>query len=134
MKRISALIAYRLLSPDFMNYKMNSGQPNFEADRLLQLAVFPAVFPDHPLAAAVRQHVLRQTAEMLRQWTIRDGGKWAENVGNYYEHSLHCVARLCYFLQYSGPIGTITDSPYFEPFCRYASHMLMAPQPADTRG
>jgi hypothetical protein len=132
VRRSCALIAYRLLSPDFMNYRMNAGQPNFEADRLLQLAVFAAAFPDHPMSPTIRQHVLQQTAEMLRQWTIRDGGKWGENIGTYYGHSVACVARLCHFLHYFGRIDAITDSPYFEPFCRYASNMLMSPQPADT--
>jgi len=130
-KRLSAFAAYRMDDPDFMNYHMNAGQPNFEADRLQQLATFVSVFPHHPAAPAMRDRVIHATNEMLRQYTIREGGKWAENIGCYYLYSFGLVTRISELLSLTGRLEELTASPYFEPFCRFAINLASSPAPVD---
>ena len=131
MRRNAALLAYRYWDPDTMNYHANAGQPNFEADRLLQLSTFPAMFPDHPESGAIAHNVAKYTAAMLMHWTIRDGGKWAENIGCYYLHSFSCTAMNLYNLNSLGLADEVLQSPYFEPFCRFANNTVQMPQPQD---
>lgn len=128
----SAIIAYRMWSPDMMNWRMNTGQPNFELDRLDQVRCFADTFPDHPEAKEMREHVIRQTKEALRQYTVRDGGKWAENAGNYYLYSFELVARIASGLKLNGGLEELLASPYFEPFCRFHTEIAIGKAPADT--
>jgi len=131
IRRNAALLAYRYWDADTMNYHANAGQPNFEADRLLQLSAFPAMFPDHPDSDAIARNVAKYTAGMLMHWTIRDGGKWAENIGAYYHHSFNCTTMTVFNLQSLGLADEVTGSPYFEPFCRFAINTVQSPQPED---
>ena len=131
-RRDSALLAYRYWDPDTMNYHANAGQPNFEADRLLQLSSFAAMFPDHPDSDAMAHNAAKYTAAMLKHWTIRDGGKWAENIGCYYLHSFNCTTMNVFNLDSLGLADEVTTSPYFEPFCRFGMNTLQCPIPEDT--
>lgn len=128
----AAIMAYNEWNPDFMNWHMNTGQPNFEVDRLHQLLSFADTFPDHPAAKDIHDHVVRQLKEALRQYTIRDGGKWAENTGNYYLYSFDLVARIALELKLSGGLDDVVSSPYFEPFCRYGMNVVMGRMPPDS--
>ncbi|WP_154794530.1 hypothetical protein [Occultella kanbiaonis] len=69
---------------------MLAGHPNFLADILSQVALVPVLFPTHPDARAMAEHVEQVIALNLRLHTrpavpVRgtDAGRWTENLGTY---------------------------------------------------
>ncbi|GAA5198107.1 hypothetical protein GCM10023322_70750 [Rugosimonospora acidiphila] len=70
--------------------RMLAGHPNFLADVLATVVALPFLFPTHPQARRMVDHIERATALNLKYHTRPDvplwwaqGGRWTENLGCY---------------------------------------------------
>ncbi|HUW33850.1 MAG TPA: beta-galactosidase, partial [Planctomycetota bacterium] len=129
-----ALLAYHCTDSSLMDWKYNAGHPNFDADRYSVPAMVAMLYPDHPDADAwlngesPRFAAIRQFREALRIYVILESGKWAENIGNYYDWSAVVLGALAHGLRHTGSADPFAW-PEWRDFWRWSLPTVMPPKP-----
>ena len=123
-----ALMAYHYTNSSLMDSKYNAGHPNFDADRYAVPAAVAMLYPEHPHAKMWMDHALRQFREALRIYVLPGSGKWAENIGNYYDWSSVVLGTLAHGLQHTGAADPY-EWPEFQDFWRWAVPTVMPAKP-----
>jgi hypothetical protein len=122
------LMAHMYLEPDFMNWKFNGRNANFEADRSDIVGTIGLVFDGHPDSAKFLDHVIERTHKALSVYCTPGSGKWYENPACYYLHASKCRMNLVYHLASHGRIDVATV-PRLKEFLRWGILLLTPPQP-----
>ena len=122
------LMGHMFMEPDFMNWKFNARNANFEADRADIVAAVGLVFDGHPDAAKFLDHVIDRTHRSLGVYCTPGSGKWYENPACYYLHASKCRMNLVYHLATHGHLDVATI-PLLKEFLRWGILLLTPPQP-----
>src|SRR5690606_25176940 len=80
------LMGHLYLEEDFMNWRFNGRNANFEADRVDIIGAVGLVFQGHPDAAKFIDHVVERTHRSLLAYCTPGSGRWYENPACYYLH------------------------------------------------
>jgi len=86
------------------------GTPNFQTDVYYNLALFGAVFPDHPRAMEWMQDAGRQLDEQL-DFHFHPGGVYEESIG-YFAHLFHNMLSLASVLKRHGVRDFFADERF----------------------
>jgi hypothetical protein len=122
------LMGHLYLTPDFMNWRFNARNANFEADRADIIGAIGLVFQGNPDAAGFLAHVIGRTRSALAAYCTPESGKWYENPACYYLHASKCRMNLLYHLARKN-ILDLDDIPYLGHFLRWGLLLLTPPQP-----
>jgi hypothetical protein len=122
-------LAYLLTDSMFMAYKYNAGHPNFDADRYIAIAAAAMLYPDHPHAKQWLDHVAGSLREAMRIYVISQSGKWAENLGGYYNWSTNIIGGMAWALKFTNSADPYAW-PEFQNFWRWGLVTVLPPKPS----
>ncbi|MCH8150148.1 MAG: hypothetical protein IH987_19580, partial [Planctomycetes bacterium] len=122
-------LAYLLADSSFMAHKYNAGHPNFDADRYVTLAGIAMLYPDHPHSRQWLDSAVGSLREAMRVYVIPNSGKWAENLGGYYNWSTNIIGGLARALKHTGSADPYAW-PEFQDFWRWGLVTALPPKPA----
>lgn len=122
-------LAYLLTDSMFMAHKYNAGHPNFDADRYIAIAAVAMLYPDHPHANQWIDHVVHSLREAMRIYVISQSGKWAENLGGYYNWSTNIIGGMAWALKFTGAADPYAW-PEFQNFWRWGLETVLPPKPS----
>ena len=122
-------LAYLLTDSMFMAYKYNAGHPNFDADRYIAIAAVAMLYPDHPHAKQWLDHAVRSLREAMRIYVISQSGKWAENLGGYYNWSTNIIGGMAWALKFTGSADPYAW-PEFQNFWKWGLLTTLPPKPS----
>jgi hypothetical protein len=121
-------LAYLLADSSFMAHKYNAGHPNFDADRYTTLAGIAMLYPDHPHSRQWLSSAVGSLREAMRIYVIPKSGKWAENLGGYYNWSTTVLGGLAHALKQTGSADPYAW-PEFQDFWRWGLITSLPPKP-----
>lgn len=124
-----AYLAYLLADSSFMAHRYNAGHPNFDADRYVALAGIAMLYPDHPHARQWLDLAVGSFREAMRVYVIPQSGKWAENLGGYYNWSTNLLGGLARSLRLTGSADPFAW-PEFQNFWRWGLVTALPPKPS----
>jgi len=113
----------------FMAHKYNAGHPNFDADRYISVAAIAMLYPDHPHAKQWLDHAARSLRKAMRVYVISQSGKWAENLGGYYNWSTNIIGGMAWALKFTGSADPYAW-PEFQNFWRWGLVTMLPPKPS----
>ncbi|XHR29831.1 MAG: hypothetical protein ACFUZC_04605 [Chthoniobacteraceae bacterium] len=122
------LMGHMYMEEDFMNWRFNGRNANFEADRTDIISSIGLVFHGHPDASRFLEHVVERTERSLVAYCTPGSGKWYENPTCYYLHASKCRMNLVYHLGHKGVLD-LDKVPRLKDFLRWGIHLLTPPQP-----
>ncbi len=122
-------LAYLLTDSMFMANKYNAGHPNFDADRYISIAAIAMLYPDHPHAKRWLDHAVRSLRKAMRIYVISQSGKWAENLGGYYNWSTNIIGGMAWALKFTGSADPYAW-PEFQNFWRWGLVTMLPPKPS----
>jgi hypothetical protein len=128
MRAFFILMGHMFMEPDFMNWKFNARNANFEADRTDIVAAVGLVFDGHPDAKKFLDHVVERMHRALGVYCTPGSGKWYENPACYYLHASKCRMNLVYHLATHGHLD-VAAIPRLKEFLRWGVLLLTPPQP-----
>lgn len=123
-----AYLAYLLADSSFMAHKYNAGHPNFDADRYVALAGIALLYPDHPHSRQWLDHAVAALREAMRIYVIPQSGKWAENLGGYYNWSSTILGGMARALSRTGAADPYAW-PEFQNFWYWGLVTALPPKP-----
>jgi len=123
-----AYLAYLLTDSSFMAHKYNAGHPNFDADRYVAIAAIAMLYPDHPHAQQWLDHAVRSLRKAMRVYVVPGSGKWAENLGGYYNWSTNIIGGMANALKHTGAADPYAW-PEFQDFWRWGLVTALPPKP-----
>lgn len=124
------LMGHMYMECDFMNWKYNSRNANFEADRTDIVGTVGICFRGNPDADRFVEHSTELMKKSLEVYCTPGSGKWYENPACYYMHASGCRLNLAYHLFRHG----ISDSSNIErlrDFLRWGILLLTPKCPGD---
>ncbi|HCE43686.1 MAG TPA: hypothetical protein DET40_09065 [Lentisphaeria bacterium] len=124
------LMGHMYMECDFMNWKYNSRNANFEADRVDIVGTVGICFRGNPDADKFVAHSTELMKKSLEVYCTPGSGKWYENPACYYMHASGCRLNLAYHLFRHG----ISDSSNIErlkDFLRWGILLLTPKCPGD---
>ena len=124
------LMGHLYMARDFMNWKFNSRNANFEADRVDVVGVIGLAFQGNPDAAEFVNHAAQRMEKSLNVYCTPGSGKWYENPACYYLHAAKCRMNLAFHLATHG-IQDPTTIPRLKDFLRWGILLLTPPCPHD---
>ncbi len=124
------LMGHLYITPDLMNWKYNSRNANFEADRVDVVGVIGLAFEGNPDAAKFVNHASQRMEKSLNVYCTPGSGKWYENPACYYLHASKCRMNLAFHLATHG-IQDPTTIPRLKDFLRWGILLLTPPCPHD---
>lgn len=122
------LMGHMFMEPDFMNWKFNGRNANFEADRVDIVGTVGMVFAGHPDAEKFLRHATERTFKSLTVYCAPNSGKWYENPACYYLHASKCRMNIVYHLASHGRLD-ISTIPRLKEFLSWGIVLLTPPQP-----
>jgi hypothetical protein len=122
------LMGHMYIETDFMNWRFNARNANFEADRTDIVGAVCAVFDGHPDAEKFRAHLLDVTRRSLRVYCTPGSGKWYENPACYYLQAAKCRMNLVHCLVTHGRLR-LDEIPMLREFLFWGVHLLLPPHP-----
>lgn len=128
LRAFFVLMGHMFMEPDFMNWKFNGRNANFEADRVDIVAAIGLVFDGHPDAAKFLDHAIERTHKSLTVYCTPGSGKWYENPSCYYLHATKCRMNLVFHLANHGRLD-VTKIPRLKDLLRWAVVLLTPAQP-----
>ncbi|MGE9291296.1 MAG: carboxypeptidase-like regulatory domain-containing protein, partial [Puniceicoccales bacterium] len=120
------LMGHLYMEEDFMNWRFNGRNANFEADRTDIVGAVGLAFNGHPDSAKFTEHVIERTGKALLSYCDENSGKWYENPACYYLHASKCRINLIYHLAHKGLID-LTSIPRLKQFLRWGIILLTPP-------
>ncbi len=92
------LMGHLYMEADLMNWRFNSRNANFEADRTDIVGAIGLAFRGNPDADAMVHHVTELMERSLEVYCTPGSGKWYENPACYYIHASTCRLNLAFHL------------------------------------
>ena len=102
------LMAHMFMEPDFMNWRNNSRNANFESDRTEIIGSIGLAFHGHPSSKKFVTHCMELMERSLNTYCTPGSGKWYENPACYYLAALGPRVNLAFHLAEHG---------LFDPTC-----------------
>ena len=124
-----AFLAYLLADSSFMAHKYNAGHTNFDADRYVTLAGIAMLYPEHPHSQQWLDSAVGSLREAMRIYVVPKSGKWAENLGGYYNWSTNIIGGLANALKHTGSADPYAW-PAFQDLWRWGLVTGLPPKPA----
>ncbi len=124
------LMGHLYMEEDFMNWRFNSRNANFEADRTDIVGAVGLVFRGNPDADAMVRHAADLMERSLNVYCTPGSGKWYENPACYYIHAASCRLNLAFHLWKHG-ILDVTAIPRLKDFLTWGPLLLTARYPHD---
>lgn len=124
------LMGHMYMEEDLMNWRYNSRNANFEADRCDIVGVVGLVFSGNPDAQRMIEHVTALMRRSLETYCTPGSGKWYENPACYYLHALKCRMNLAYHL-YKHGIYDSTGIPRLKDFLGWGPKLLTPEFPTE---
>ncbi len=124
------LMGHLYMSCDLMNWKFNSRNANFEADRVDVVGVIGLAFEGNPDAAEFVNHAAQRMEKSLNVYCTPGSGKWYENPACYYLHASKCRMNLAFHLA-THRIQDPTTFARLKDFLRWGILLLTPPCPHD---
>ena len=122
------LMSHMYMSPDLMNWKFNSRNANFEADRTDVVGVIGLTFHGNPDAGEFVRHAAASMDRALGVYCTPGSGKWYENPACYYLQAGKCRMNFAFHMAQHG-IEDATANPRLKEFLRWGILLLMPPTP-----
>ncbi|MDR2674175.1 MAG: carboxypeptidase-like regulatory domain-containing protein [Opitutaceae bacterium] len=122
------LMGHMFMELDFMNWRFNARNANFEADRADIVGAIGLVFDGHPDAGKFLDHVIALTKKSLLVYCTPGSGKWYENPACYYLQAAKCRMNLVFHLVRRNRI-TLDEIPRLKDFLRWGIILLTPPSP-----
>ncbi|MDR0901563.1 MAG: hypothetical protein LBM92_02205, partial [Opitutaceae bacterium] len=122
------LMGHMFMELDFMNWRFNARNANFEADRTDIVGAIGLVFDGHPDADKFLGHVIELTKKSLLVYCTPGSGKWYENPASYYLQAAKCRMNLLFHLVRHNRI-TLDEIPRLRDFLRWGIILLTPPSP-----
>ncbi len=122
------LMGHMFMEGDFMNWKYNGRNTNFEADRADIVGAVGLVFYGNPDAVKMVEHVVSTMERNFNTYCTPGSGKWYENPACYYLHSYKCRMNLCWHL-YQHNITQPSDIARLKDFLTWGPLLLTPPIP-----
>ncbi|MBC2603785.1 hypothetical protein [Puniceicoccus vermicola] len=120
------LMGHLYMEEDFMNWRFNGRNANFEADRTDIVGAIGLVFQGHPDSKKFVDHVLERTRKALLAYCTPGSGRWYENPACYYLHASRCRINLVYHLAHKGLVD-LQSIPRLKEFLRWGILLLTPP-------
>ena len=117
------LMGHMYMENDFMNWKYNSRNANFEADRTDIVGTVGICFRGNPDADRFVRHSTELMKKSLEVYCTPGSGKWYENPACYYMHASCCRLNLAYHLFRHG-ISDTSDIERLKDFLRWGILLL----------
>ena len=117
------LMGHMHMEPDFMNWKHNGRNANFEADRVDVVGAIGLAFHGNPDAARFVKHAADLMERALTVYCTPGSGKWYENPACYYLHAAKCRMNLAYHLATHGILDS-TGIARLKDFLRWGILLL----------
>jgi lysophospholipase L1-like esterase len=130
MRAFFTLLGHMYMETDFMNWKFNARNANFEADRTDIVGTIGLAFEGNRAANKFLDHVTERMRRALEVYCTPGSGKWHENPACYYLQALKCRMNLAYHLARTGRID-LEAVPRLKDFLRWGVILLTPPIPAD---
>lgn len=124
------LMGHLFMEEDFMNWRFNSRNANFEADRTDIVGAVGLAFRGNPDADAMVRHAADLMERSLNVYCTPGSGKWYENPACYYIHAASCRLNLAFHLSHHG-ILDVTTIPRLRDFLMWGPLLLTARYPHD---
>jgi hypothetical protein len=124
------LMGHMFMEEDFMNWRFNSRNANFEADRVDIVGTVGLAFRGNPDAEEMISHALGLMERSLEVYCTPGSGKWYENPACYYLHAASCRLNLAFHL-WKHNLLDVSEIPRLKDFLRWGPLLLTAPYPHD---
>ena len=128
VRQFFMLMGHMHMEPDFMNWKFNSRNANFEADRTDVVGAIGLAFHGNPDAKTFVDHAAELMEKSINIYCTPGSGKWYENPSCYYLHAAKCRMNLAFHLASHG-IMDPTRIPRLKDFLRWGVLLLMPTTP-----
>ncbi|HEY3330603.1 MAG TPA: hypothetical protein VGK19_11315 [Capsulimonadaceae bacterium] len=122
------LMAHLYMETDFMNWKFNSRNANFESDRVDVVGAIGLAFRGHPDSQRFIDHCTELMERSLEVYCTPGSGKWYENPACYYLHASKCRTNLAYHLFAHGVYDS-ASIPRFKDYLRWGVLLLTPKTP-----
>ena len=129
VRQFFVLMGHMHMEPDLMNWKFNSRNANFEADRTDLVGTIGLSFLGHPDSDRFISHCVGLTEKSLNVYCTPGSGRWYENPACYYLHAAKCRMNLLFHLYRHG-LFDATTIPRLKDFLRWGVLLLMPPTPS----
>lgn len=124
------LMGHLYQEEDLMNWRFNSRNANFEADRVDVVGAVGLAFRGNPDADAMIDHAAGLMESSLNIYCTPGSGKWYENPACYYLHAASCRLNLAWHL-YNHDIFDSTKIPRLKDFLSWGINLLTPAFPTD---
>ncbi|MFA6293054.1 MAG: hypothetical protein WC637_14800, partial [Victivallales bacterium] len=124
------LMGHMYMECDFMNWKYNSRNANFEADRTDIVGTVGICFRGNPDADRFVQHSTELMEKSLEVYCTPGSGKWYENPACYYMHASGCRLNLVHHL-FRHCISDASKIGRLKDFLRWGILLLTPKCPGD---
>ncbi len=123
VRQFLVLMGHMHMEPDLMNWKFNSRNANFEADRTDLVGTVGICFLGHPDSNKFIDHCIGLMETSLNVYCTPGSGKWYENPAAYYLHASKCRMNLIFHLFRHG-LFDATRIPRLKEFLRWGVLLL----------
>ncbi|MDD4059783.1 MAG: hypothetical protein PHW08_03645 [Kiritimatiellae bacterium] len=124
------LMGHLFMEEDFMNWRFNSRNANFEADRTDIVGTVGLAFRGNPDADGMVRHASELMERSLNVYCTPGSGKWYENPACYYIHAASCRLNLAFHLWNHG-LMDVAAIPRLKDFLSWGPLLLTARYPHD---
>jgi hypothetical protein len=124
------LMGHLYMSPDLMNWKHNSRNANFEADRADIVAACGFAFHGNPDGDRMIAHAAELMEKSVNTYCTPGSGRWYENPAGYYIHASKCRLNLAFHLA-NHDVQDPTLIPRMKEFLRWGILLLTPPFPTE---
>lgn len=128
IRQFLMLMGHMHMEPDLMNWKYNSRNANFEADRIDVVGTVGMCFLGNPDAERFVAHGIELMKKSLEVYCTPGSGKWYENPACYYLHASKCRMNFLFHL-YRHKLFDATSIPRLKDFLRWGILLLTPPCP-----
>jgi len=130
MRNYFILMGHMFMETDFMNWRYNSRNANFESDRVEIVGTVGLAFRGHPDSEKFIGHGVSLMEKSLEVYCTPGSGKWFENPAGYYLQALRCKTTLLFHLAQEGVFDP-TRMARLKDFLRWGILLLTPPAPRD---
>ncbi|MHC4886035.1 MAG: carboxypeptidase-like regulatory domain-containing protein [Planctomycetota bacterium] len=120
------LMGHMYMECDLMNWRYNSRNANFEADRVDVVGGVAMAFLGNPDASGMIDHCTSLMQRSLEVYCTPGSGKWYENPACYYVHASSCRLNLIFHLWQHG-LFDAASIPRLKDFLSWGMNLATAP-------
>lgn len=128
MRSYFILMGHMFMETDFMNWRFNSRNANFESDRVEVVGAIGLAFREHSDSEKFISHGVSLIEKSIDVYCAPGSGKWFENPAGYYLQALRCKAALLFHYAQEGIIDP-ARMERLKDFLRWGIVLLMPPSP-----